>query len=287
MSLLATNLQTFMAIVSRGTVHGAAADVHLTQTGVTQRIRSLENELGATLFLRSRQGMKLTPEGEALLRYCRSAIELEGVTLSHLQKAGSESPISLTIAGPTSAMASRVAAACEKIYKDWPKLQLNLVVTDHQNRLNLVRTGDASLAIVSPEQVPFEMESKRLKPDKYCLVASAAWKGRSLGDVLANERVIDFDEQDPTTLNYLRKFKLLEQLKRPRLYVNSNEIIINFFRRAIGFGTLTHDIAKPFLDSGELITLNNGAVLEDLLALVWYARPQMSPYFQTILKAIK
>ena len=36
-------------------------------TGVTQRIRSLERELGVTLFVRSRKGMRATAEGEALV----------------------------------------------------------------------------------------------------------------------------------------------------------------------------------------------------------------------------
>ena len=51
-----------MAIVRQGTVHGAAGELHLTQTGVTQRIRAIEQKLETTLFLRSRKGMKLTQE---------------------------------------------------------------------------------------------------------------------------------------------------------------------------------------------------------------------------------
>jgi LysR family transcriptional regulator (chromosome initiation inhibitor) len=78
MSLLSPNLKAFAAIVRQGTVHGAAQGLYLTQTGVTQRIRALEKELGTTLFLRSRKGMRLTQEGEALLRYCKGAEDLEG-----------------------------------------------------------------------------------------------------------------------------------------------------------------------------------------------------------------
>ena len=78
MRLLSHNLQAFIAVVEQSTVHGAAKQVNLTQTGVTQRIRALESDLQTTLFLRSRKGMKLTREGEALLRYCRGAVDLEG-----------------------------------------------------------------------------------------------------------------------------------------------------------------------------------------------------------------
>ena len=58
MRLLNHNLQAFMAIVQQSTVHGAANKLGLTQTAVTQRIRSIERDLETTLFIRSRKGMK-------------------------------------------------------------------------------------------------------------------------------------------------------------------------------------------------------------------------------------
>jgi len=59
------------------------------------------------------------------------------------------------------------------------------------------------------------------------------------------------------------------------------------FRDAIGFGTLTQETAKPYLDAGELILLNSGATMEDPMALVWYPRPQMPTYLKSIINSIK
>lgn len=287
MSLLSQNLQAFMAIVQQTTVHGAAKQLSLTQTGVTQRIRSLENELGTTLFLRSRKGMQLTQEGQALLRYCQGAEDLEGQTLSQIGGAGQKQPIYLSIVGPTSVMTSRVVDLCAAIFADWPNLYLNFIISDTEDRLSLVRSGKATLAIVSPEQVPNEMDSKMLKPEKYILVASPKWKGRKLLDILENERIIDFDESDQTSINYLKKFELLSKLKKQRLFANNNEAIIKLFSKGTGFGTLTQEIARPHLESDSLIVLNGGAVMEDPLALTWYPRPEMPGYLQAIVRAIK
>lgn len=287
MSLLSQNLQAFMAIVDQTTVHGAARQLNLTQTGVTQRIRSLESELKTTLFLRSRKGMKLTQEGEALLRYCKGAEDLEGQALSQIIKAGKEKSIYVSIVGPTSVMTARIVDLCLNLYSKWPQLYLNFIISDVEDRLSLIRSGKSDLAIVPPEQVPNEMDSKVLKPDKYILVGSPKWKGRKLTDILENEKLIDFDESDPTSMNYLKKFSLQLKLGRPRLFVNSNEAIIKFFSEGIGFGTLTQEIAKPHLDSGDLVALNGGAVMEDPLALTWYPRPEMPNYFRAIVDVIK
>lgn len=287
MSLLSQNLQAFMAIVQQTTVHGAAKQLNLTQTGVTQRIRALESELNTTLFLRSRKGMKLTQEGEALLRYCKGAEDLEGQALSQISGAGQEQPVYLSITGPTSVMTSRIIGQCTDLYTNWPHLYLNFTISDKEDRLNLVRSGKAALAIVPPEQVPNEMDSKVLKPEKYILVGSHQWKGRRLTDILDSERIIDFDETDQTSLTYLKQFHLLSKIGKPRLFANNNEAIIKLFSQGVGFGTLTQEIAKAHLDSGDLITLNSGAMMEVPLALTWYPRAEMPTYFRAIVSAIK
>src|SRR5262245_10748277 len=149
MSLLSANLKAFLATVRQGTVHGAAANLNLTQTGVTQRLRALEAELKTTLFLRSRKGMQLTQEGEALLRYCLGAEDLAGEALNNIAGAGKDRPISVNIVGPTSVMTARISEQCAPLYEQWPNLYLNLMISDSQHRLQLVRSGQAALAIVS------------------------------------------------------------------------------------------------------------------------------------------
>ena len=96
-----------MAVVSNTTVQGASRTLGLTQTGVTQRIRTLEKQLGVTLFLRSRKGMRLTPEGEALRRYCESARDLEGRTMAELKGKDPVTSIDLRLSGPSSCSTAR------------------------------------------------------------------------------------------------------------------------------------------------------------------------------------
>lgn len=287
MSLLSQNLQAFIAIVKNATVHGAAHDLGLTQTAVTQRIRALEKELGVTFFLRSRKGMQLTQEGEALLRYCQGAEDLEGQALSLINGAGKNRTIEVTMTGPTSVMTSRIVSQCANLYNDWPQLNLNFIITDTEDRLHILKSGAATFAILPHDSVPNELDSKIIRPDRYVLVASKKWKGRRLNDILTSERLIDFYETDRTSLNYLKKFNLSSILNRPRIFVNNNEALIKLFCQGVGFGTLTQEIAKPHLDKGDLIALNGGATMDDQLALAWYPRPEMPKYLKAIVDSVK
>lgn len=51
----------------------AAAELHVTQTAISHQIRRLEDELGVTLFLRLKEGLALTEEGQDYLPGIRAA----------------------------------------------------------------------------------------------------------------------------------------------------------------------------------------------------------------------
>lgn len=279
-------LVAFEDVAFRKTVHAAADSLGITQAAVTQRIKMLESELSMTLFLRSRRGMRLTDEGEALLQFCRSSRELEGQFSSRVQ-GESRQEVSLTLVGPTSAISTRIAENVEPLFFKHRSLRLHLRSDDHSNIIELIRRGEADLGVVSPALVPNEMTSKKLTSDKYLLVASPKWKGRKLQEILQEERVIDFYDSDSTTSKYLTRFGLENAPRPERLFVNENEALIRFFEAGVGYGTLTESVARPFLESERLISLNRAQTMEDPLALVWYPRPFKMPYFEDLVRSIK
>lgn len=279
-------LVAFEKVVEFKTVHAAAGELRLTQAALTKRIRLLESNLGLTLFLRSRRGMALTDDGQALLQFCKTSNEAEGLFVSRVE-GDTRQEVSLTIAGPTSLIATRLNQDCIPLYKRYPHLKLHFQSNDSANLIEMVRLGKADIAVVSPSLVPNEMDSKMLKPDRYLLVASSRWQGRALEQILTSERVIDFDAADMTTIKYLQKFALDQSPRPGRLFVNENEALIRMFIAGIGFGTLTESVAKPYLESGKLIRLNRGQVMEDPLALAWYPRTQQAAYFKDLIRTIK
>ena len=60
-------IDTFLTAVRTGSFSRAAAELHCTQSAVTQTMNALENELGCHLLERSHRGVTLTEEGKDLL----------------------------------------------------------------------------------------------------------------------------------------------------------------------------------------------------------------------------
>lgn len=71
MKLNVNQLRTFVSVVESGGVHRAGAQLNLSQPAASRQINALEAALGVALFDRIGRRLKLTSEGEALLRLSR------------------------------------------------------------------------------------------------------------------------------------------------------------------------------------------------------------------------
>jgi DNA-binding transcriptional LysR family regulator len=70
-------LRAFLEVVTQGHFGRAAARLNLTQPALTQRIQSLERELGVQVLSRNAREVRLTPAGEVLLPYATTLVRLE------------------------------------------------------------------------------------------------------------------------------------------------------------------------------------------------------------------
>lgn len=99
-------LRTFLAIVDSGSLVRASQTLHVTQSTVTARLKSLEDELGQTLLVRNKSGATMTAAGVKLHRYAS--------TIANLWQQARQD-----VALPTGA-SGFCNLACE--YDLWPKL---------------------------------------------------------------------------------------------------------------------------------------------------------------------
>lgn len=71
-----SSARTFLEVVKTGSFVSAAANLNLTQTAVSARIRVLEAQLERQLFTRNKAGARLTPAGEKFQRYATTLVQV-------------------------------------------------------------------------------------------------------------------------------------------------------------------------------------------------------------------
>ncbi len=83
-------LKSFLAVVSFGSVTGAARDLNRTQSAVSQAIRSLEQNLGLTLIEWEGKRLKLTRDGQMIYKAVHARMSAIEEQIHTIIKAGAE-----------------------------------------------------------------------------------------------------------------------------------------------------------------------------------------------------
>jgi|HubBroStandDraft_3_1064219.scaffolds.fasta_scaffold181805_1 DNA-binding transcriptional LysR family regulator len=149
-------LRYFVAVAEELHFRRAAERLHISQPPLSQQIRSLEDELGFALLVRTRRRVQLTPAGEAFLRDARAILaELEGaVAAAQRIDAGQTGRLRVGFVG--SALLSIVPGTVERFRSSRPGVAIELRERSTVDQLRAVAAGVIDVGLVRP---PIEDEA--------------------------------------------------------------------------------------------------------------------------------
>jgi DNA-binding transcriptional LysR family regulator len=131
-------LRAFVAVAETGGMTRAALVLNLTQAGVSQQIKRLEESLGCALFERDRQGMLPTPAGERLLARAQRLLALNDDIWTTMTAPEFDGEVRLGV--PNDIIAPFLPPVLRAFNRNWPRVRLALeVATTHLLRQSLSR----------------------------------------------------------------------------------------------------------------------------------------------------
>ncbi len=145
--MLSAKLKTLLAVAEQQNFTKAAQQLCLTQPAVSHHISQLEEEFQTTLFIRGKGGLKLTPEGEIVVKYAKRMTALYDRMLKNL--AGSKRNITQLRVGIThtaeSNLTMEVLAKCGSTFNDF---SITIFTDTINNLYTMLENYELDLAIV-------------------------------------------------------------------------------------------------------------------------------------------
>ncbi len=117
-------LKYFVAVAEELNFGRAAGRVYLSQPALSQQIRKLEEDLGVTLFYRTKRQVELTEAGQALLEGARQALVQIEQTVRAVREAGGVESSRLQVGFPEYANHTPVAEILRTFQKRYPSVGL-------------------------------------------------------------------------------------------------------------------------------------------------------------------
>ena len=194
--MLLAQVEAFLEVARRGSVSRAAEVLFVTQPALTARIHALEQELGAELFVRTRQGMRLTEAGRAFMPHAERATGAlrEGVRALEAVRSGAEGHLVLAAAPAVSTYL--LPPILQRFSHDHPKVDVTVRTGHSEDVLRMVLRDEVQLGLGRALNHP-EIEATRFSEDELVLVVPpdhpfSARRSVSLPE-LASEQLILFD----------------------------------------------------------------------------------------------
>lgn len=196
--MLKTSLRYFSAIVRSGSIRAAAQDLRIAQSAVSRQIQSLEDEIGAKLFERSRRGVVLTQAGELLRDYVKDATFYAERLRSELDALQNLRRGMVRLHVIESAVPHLVPLAISDFRRDHPGIAFTVVVTGSDAVLEAVKEAEADIGVAFGRNAIPEVQVKARAAEPLCAIMRAGHPLSSLPSV-AVKQAIEFPIGVPLT----------------------------------------------------------------------------------------
>lgn len=273
-------LECLAAIVEEGGFERAAVRLSITQSAVSQRLRSLEVQVGAVLIVRSRP-LKATSAGRLLLKHAMQMRLLRADLERDLKDlapgavgsgSGSGADVErISIAINADSIATWALPALNALARQG--LGLEIITDDQDFTIEWLREGRVLGCITTLKQALRSCKMMPLGAMRYVAVAEATYAAEHCPDGLSAHNFrsvpfIAFNRKDDLQSEFISRAFGLKRVALSQLYVPSSEGQVRAVLAGWGVSVVPELQAREHLRSGRLVDIAPGRALP--VELYWH-----------------
>ncbi|MBD8636135.1 LysR family transcriptional regulator [Stenotrophomonas sp. CFBP 13725] len=254
-----THLAAFAAVARHCSFRRAGAELALSTSAVSYAIRALEERLGVGLFHRTTRSVSLTEAGQRLMERLQPALGQVSDALEEMNQFRATPAGLLRINAARAAVPTQLSPRLSRFLQAHPDVRIE--VTENDGLVDIVAQGfDAGVRL--HEFVPEDMVAVPLGPPlRGMIVASPAYlalHGAPLHprDLLQHQCVrFRFASGHLYKWQFEQGAETFEIDVQGRLTLSEQTTIVRAVLDGLGIAYVLEDAARPWLDSGQLVSM--------------------------------
>lgn len=229
---------TVAAVADEGTLDAASRVLRITPSAVSQRLKTLEQQLGRVLVVRTKP-VRLTEAGEAVVRLGRQIALLEHDALGGLGLDGDAPRARIPLAVNADSMATWFLPPLARLSQEHG-IDFDLRRDDQNYTARLLESGTVMAAVTSEEHPVGGCSVSPLGVLEYRAMAEPRFAERWFADGVSSEALsvapfVDFDRRDTLQHEWLAAMGVAHQ-GVPRHYVPASHDYALAVRLGLGWG---------------------------------------------------
>lgn len=277
------HLNALATILRTGSFEQAAAELSVTPSAISQRIKALEERVGSALILRGAP-CTATPAGARLAKHAEDVGVLEAQLGRDLSLESGDTPARLRIAVNADSLATWFIPALAQV----PDMLFDLVVDDQDWSAEWLERGEVSAAVTAAGLSVPGAARHPLGAQRYVATANPEFHARWFASgvtqrTLAAAPCLKFNARDGLQAAWMRA-KCGREMAPPTHYVPSTHAFIDAARAGLGWGLNPESLVRGPLRNGRLVALDGHLPLD--VALDWQVSRVLAPALEPLTRAV-
>ncbi|PMG77277.1 LysR family transcriptional regulator [Vibrio breoganii] len=248
-------LRALDAIERKGSFAAAAESLYKVPSALTYTIKKLEDEVGTPLFDRSKQRAQLTAAGRLVLEHGREILLATNRLYDSVQELESGWESEIRLARDTIVPEQKIFPLISKFNNLQQKVDVNLGVEVLGGGWDALHSRRADIVIGANGELPKGLFSThKMGEISFVFALSPKHPLANSPNTISNEQLQDYASivvSDTSQVLPVRDSGLFKS--RQLIRVNSMESKISAQIEGLGVGFIPTHLAKPFLESGQLV----------------------------------
>ncbi len=278
------HLAALSAILRLGSFEAAAAELSVTPSAVSQRIKAFEDRIGAALIHRG-PPCKGTPTGLRLAKHAEDIGLLEAQLTRDLGIGDPARAARIRIAVNADSLATWLVPALAAV----EGMLFDLVIDDQDHSADWLQRGEVSAAICAGGKPVPGCDTHALGSLRYLPTASPEFMSRWFTDgvtpqALASAPCLTFSAKDMLQRTWIAQ-EFGTRITPPTHFLPSTHAFIDAARASLGWGMNPLSLVRGPIRNGRLVPLLPDSVLD--VPLIWSVSRIMSPALVPLSRAVR
>lgn len=286
------DLRLFTDVVEAGSITHGAARSHIALAAASTRVRAMEEEIGAALLIRSRQGVVPTPAGQTLLKHARLMLEQSARLREDLGAYAGGLSGEVRLLANTNASTEFLPEALGRFLADNPKVRVDLEERLSDEIVRLIAEGVGDIGIVAGTVDVGGLETFPFRSDRFVVVARrdhplAARAHVSFAEVLVFD-LVGLERTSALQRFLADKAARLGSSLNLRVQLRSFDAVCRLVEAGVGVGVVPQSTAARVAQTTPLsvIELEDEWAVRDLTLCV-RRFADLRPYAQDLVRSLR
>lgn len=251
----------FYTVANNGNITAAAKELNISQPAISKSIKNLEEQLGGTLFIRTKRGVILTSEGKEFYNYIKKAIEYITSAENKFTDLINLETGCIRIGISTTLTKEFLLPYLEKFHKLYPNIDIMINTNISSELLTKLRNGLIDIVILNLNNKKYDddIEIIKCKEINDCFVINKDYlnlNNLNLSIKDLNNYPLILQTKESNTRDFIDNFaKEHNVILKPNMELASYTLVVTLAKIGFGIGYATKEYIKKELENKELFEL--------------------------------